>query len=98
MTQQQRIPEQELISEPRVMYTAAGHFIGYEYWDVEEGCWLPWSRQTEYDTACGALNMLGSFAITDAETDVETKAIWDYHQPGLADFVITAISRGYCDE
>jgi len=93
-----QVIEEEEISEPRVMKSAAGHYIGYEYWDTVLGAWLPWSRQTEYINPVEALICLVDFVISQAESDMEAKVILDYYRPGLTNFVITAISRGYCDE
>lgn len=38
----------EKISEHKVLASAAGYFVGREYWDVEGGYWGPWSRDSGY--------------------------------------------------
>lgn len=38
----------EKITQLKVMQSAAGYYVGREYYDEEIGCWLPYSRNSEY--------------------------------------------------
>lgn len=35
------------ISELQVLHSAAGYYIGDEYYDEDIHCWLPWSRRSQ---------------------------------------------------
>ena len=37
-----------IVSEPIVMASAAGWYVGQVYRDIETGCLLPWSRNSDY--------------------------------------------------
>ena len=36
------------ISKPKIMSSAAGYYLGHEYWDLELEAWLPYSRDSIY--------------------------------------------------
>lgn len=36
------------ISELKIMRSAAGYYLGHEYWDLELEAWLPYSRDSIY--------------------------------------------------
>jgi len=36
------------ISKPKIMQSAAGYYLGYEYWDLELEAWLPYGRESIY--------------------------------------------------
>jgi hypothetical protein len=66
----------DIISEYRVMRSAAGYYIGQEYYDTdvgdEAGYWLPYSRLgVYYPDREGALDILRYFVCHDVEDDDE---------------------------
>jgi len=42
------IDEETRISEPLVMKSAAGYYVGLQYFDEETGLWLPYDRLNDY--------------------------------------------------
>lgn len=70
----------DLISEYRVMRSAAGYYIGEEYYDTEIGAahpdgggyWLPWDRLSEYfPERDAAVDILREFVYYDVQDDDE---------------------------
>lgn len=46
-----------IVSEPIVMASAAGWYVGQVYRDAEIGCLLPWSRNSNYMSEEDAIEM-----------------------------------------
>lgn len=45
---QDYVPPQQEITPAKVMCSAAGWYVGREYYDREIGVYLPWSRDSHY--------------------------------------------------
>jgi len=72
-----------LVSEYRVLRSAAGYYVGRQYLDPDcEGCWLPYDRcsgyfPSEIEAHYGRLPELIFF---DCETDKEEAAVAAYYR------------------
>jgi hypothetical protein len=88
----------DMVSEVRVLSSAAGYYIGYQYWNKLAGAWFPWSRQSKYMEIGQARETLPGYIVdTHYGSDKEKRALLDYHR-GLEDVVISVISEGCFDE
>ena len=70
----------DLISEYRVLRSAAGYYVGEEYFEAEFNAWLPYDRTSigYYDSASSAMGELHGHILDSVEDDAEAEAVRAY--------------------
>lgn len=86
-----------LISEPRILKTVAGYYVGYQYWEPIVDAWLPYGRVTTYFTRpddSTLLQLKDYLAKASCKDDSEDRA-YDLYQVLGINGVLARMSLNY---
>lgn len=84
-----------LITELRILKSAAGHYIGRLYWDKEMHAWAPYDRVSmgyfaNFESAKRELHLS---IMTDCYDEIEMEAYTAYHRTGSIKDMLRAESK-----